>query len=213
MEKVFEQFRNIGVVPVIAIEDASKASLLASALVKGGIHIAEITFRTACAEEAIREMIKAEPHMLVGAGTVLNVEQTERAVKAGAKFIVSPGYNPDVVDWCIANNVPTVPGVSNASEIMACVNKGLSVLKLFPAERLGGCKIVDDFGGPFPHVSFLPTGGVNLENLIDYAKRKNVLCVGGTWMVKKNLIEDNKWDEISQLCSEAVKVIHDIRRS
>lgn len=208
MDKVYEQFRDIGIIPVVAIEDASKAADLAHALVKGGLPASEVTFRTACAAEAIEAMIKAEPDMLVGAGTVLNVEQAEKAVKAGAKFIVSPGYNPDVVDWCIKNKIPTMPGISNPSEITACINKGLTYLKLFPAERKGGYKIIDDFGGPFPQCAFMPTGGVTTENVGEYAKRKNILCMGGTWMVKKPLIEGEKWDEITQICKDAVKAMH-----
>ncbi len=208
MADIYETFRDIGIIPVVAIEDASKAAGLAHALVAGGLPASEVTFRTACAEEAIREMIKAEPNMLVGAGTVLNVEQAERAAAAGAKFIVSPGYNPDVVDWCIAHNMPTMPGVSNPSEITAAVNKGLKYVKLFPAERKGGYKIIDDFGGPFPGVSFMPTGGVTTENVGEYAKRKNIICMGGTWMVKKPLIEGEKWDEITKICKEAVKAMH-----
>lgn len=205
---IYDTFRDIGIIPVVAIEDASKAADLAHALVKGGLPASEVTFRTACAAEAIEAMIKAEPDMLVGAGTVLNVEQAEKAVKAGAKFIVSPGYNPDVVDWCIKNNVPTMPGISNPSEITACINKGVTHLKLFPAERKGGYKIIDDFGGPFPQCTFMPTGGVTTENVGEYAKRKNILCMGGTWMVKKPLIEGCKWDEITQICKDAVKAMH-----
>ncbi|MBP3607791.1 MAG: bifunctional 4-hydroxy-2-oxoglutarate aldolase/2-dehydro-3-deoxy-phosphogluconate aldolase [Treponema sp.] len=208
MADIYEQMRDIGIIPVVAIEDASKAADLAHALVKGGLPASEVTFRTACAEEAIKEMIKAEPNMIVGAGTVLNVEQAERAHKAGAKFIVSPGYNPDVVDYCIKNNIPTMPGISNPTEITACINKGLKYLKLFPAESKGGYKIIDDFGGPFPQISFMPTGGVKTENLSEYAKRKNILCMGGTWMVKKPLIEGEKWDEITQICKDAVKAMH-----
>ncbi|HAC32008.1 MAG TPA: 2-dehydro-3-deoxyphosphogluconate aldolase, partial [Treponema sp.] len=208
MADIYDTFRDIGIIPVVAIEDASKAADLAHALVKGGLPASEVTFRTACAAEAIEAMVKAEPDMLVGAGTVLNVEQAEKAVKAGAKFIVSPGYNPDVVDWCLKNNVPTMPGISNPSEITACVNKGVTHLKLFPAERKGGYKIIDDFGGPFPQCTFMPTGGVNTENVSEYAKRKNILCMGGTWMVKKPLIEGCKWDEITQICKDAVKAMH-----
>ena len=208
MADVYDTFRDIGIIPVVAIEDASKAADLAHALVKGGLPASEVTFRTACAAEAIEAMIKAEPDMLVGAGTVLNVEQAERAVKAGAKFIVSPGYNPEVVDWCIAHNIPTMPGISNPSEITACINKGVTHLKLFPAERKGGYKIIDDFGGPFPQCTFMPTGGVNTENVSEYAKPKNILCMGGTWMVKKPLIEGGKWDEITQICKDAVKAMH-----
>lgn len=211
MADIYETFRDIGIIPVVAIEDASKAADLAHALVRGGLPAAEVTFRTECAAEAIEAMAKAEPAMLVGAGTVLNVEQAERAVRAGAKFIVSPGYNPDVVDWCIRNGIPTMPGISNPSEITACINKGVTHLKLFPAERKGGYKIIDDFGGPFPQCTFMPTGGVTTENVGEYAKRKNILCMGGTWMVKKPLIEGGKWDEIAQICRDAVKAMHSFR--
>lgn len=205
MSDIYDRFREIKIIPVIAIEDVSKAENLSHALFKGGLSIAEVTFRTACASEAIEKMKKAEPNMLVGAGTVLNIEQAERALKAGAEFIVSPGFNPELVDWCIKNNIPTVPGVATATEITACINKGLRYLKLFPAERVGGCKIIDDFGGPFPQVSFMPTGGISLENVGDYLKRKNVFCVGGSWMVKKPLIEAENWSEITKLCAEAKK--------
>lgn len=208
MEDIFTKMRDIGIIPVVAIEDASKAADLAHALVKGGLPASEVTFRTDCAEEAIKEMIKAEPDMLVGAGTVLNVEQAERAHKIGSKFIVSPGYNPDVVDYCLANKIPTMPGISNPSEITACINKGVTYLKLFPAERKGGYKIIDDFAGPFAQCMFMPTGGVTTENVGEYAKRKNILCMGGTWMVKKPLIEGSKWDEITQICKDAVKAMH-----
>jgi len=205
---IYDTFRDIGIIPVVAIEDASKAADLAHALVKGGLPASEVTFRTACAAEAITAMVKAEPDMLVGAGTVLNIEQAKKAVDAGAKFIVSPGFNPDVVQWCIDNNIPTMPGVSNPSEITACVNMGVTHLKLFPAERKGGYKIIDDFGGPFPQCTFMPTGGVTTDNVGEYAKRKNILCMGGTWMVKKPLIEGEKWDEIADICRGAVKAMH-----
>lgn len=203
MADVYDTLRSGGIVPVIALEDASVAADLARALVRGGLSAAEVTFRTECAVEAIRAMCAAVPDMLVGAGTVLTVAQAEAAVRSGARFIVSPGYNPEVVDWCVENDIPTVPGVATASEIMACVNKGLSHLKLFPAERLGGCRILEDFAGPFSHCAFMPTGGISAENLSDYMKLENVFCVGGSWMVRKPLIEARQWDEITRLCVDA----------
>lgn len=203
----YDIFDGIDIMPVIALEDASKAEKLAGALCEGGIYCAEVTFRTSCASQAIKSMIEACPNMLVGAGTVLNISQAEKALEAGAKFIVSPGFNSELVDWCIKNNVPTVPGVSNASEITAAINKGLTKVKLFPARTLGGCALLDDFKGPFPQVSFMPTGGISLENVRDYFKRKNVFCVGGTWMVKKELIGGEKWSEISEICKKSLELI------
>lgn len=211
MASIYDTFRDTGIIPVVALEDVSKAESLAHALVKGGLGICEVTFRTSCAPEAIEAMIKAEPALLVGAGTVLSVEQAERACKAGSKFIVSPGYNPELVDWCLKNNIAVVPGVATASEITACVNKGLSHLKLFPARTLGGAALIDDFKGPFPGVLFMPTGGVSPENLCDYLKRKNVFCAGGTWMVKKDLINSGKWEEITRLCAQAVQLVKEGR--
>ena len=173
-------------------------------MIKGGIPCAEVTFRTDAAEEAIRRMTTAFPEMIVGAGTVLNKETAERAVKAGAKFIVSPGLDEGTVRWCQENGIPVTPGVSSASEIQKGVTLGLKVLKFFPAESSGGVKMLKDLGGPFPQVKFMTTGGINTANLEEYARAKNVLAVGGSWMVKADLINEDKWDEIEALCREAV---------
>ncbi|MBQ0070916.1 MAG: bifunctional 4-hydroxy-2-oxoglutarate aldolase/2-dehydro-3-deoxy-phosphogluconate aldolase [Spirochaetales bacterium] len=205
--ELFEYFHNIGIVPVVKIDDASKAEKLAEAMIKGGILCAEVTFRTDAAEEAIARMSKAFPEMMVGAGTVLNAETAEKAVKAGAKFIVSPGLDEGTVKWCQANGVPVTPGVSSASEVQHGINLGLSVLKLFPAEAVGGVKMVKDLGGPFPKVKFMTTGGINQKNLADYAKCPNILAVGGSWMVKADLINNEDWDEITRLCKEAVVML------
>ena len=202
--EIFEFFHNLGIVPVVKIDDASKAEKLAEAMVKGGIPCAEVTFRTDAAEEAIKRMSTAFPEMIVGAGTVLNPETAERAVKAGAKFIVSPGLDEDTVKWCQKNGVPVTPGVCTASEVQKGVNLGLKVLKFFPAESSGGVKMLKDLGGPFPQVKFMTTGGINPDNLEEYARAKNVLAVGGSWMVKADLINNDKWDEIEALCREAV---------
>ena len=202
--EIFEFFHNLGIVPVVKIDDAAKAEKLAGAMIKGGIPCAEVTFRTDAAEEAIRRMTTAFPEMIVGAGTVLNKETAERAVKAGAKFIVSPGLDEGTVRWCQENGIPVTPGVSSASEIQKGVNLGLKVLKFFPAESSGGVKMLKDLGGPFPQVKFMTTGGINTANLEDYARAKNVLAVGGSWMVKADLINEDKWDEIEALCREAV---------
>ena len=202
--EIFEFFHNLGIVPVVKIDDAGKAEKLAEAMIKGGIPCAEVTFRTDAAEEAIRRMTTAFPEMIVGAGTVLNKETAERAVKAGAKFIVSPGLDEGTVRWCQENGIPVTPGVSSASEIQKGVNLGLKVLKFFPAESSGGVKMLKDLGGPFPQVKFMTTGGINTANLEEYARAKNVLAVGGSWMAKADLINEDKCDEIEALCREAV---------
>ncbi len=202
--ELFEFFHTLGIVPVVKIDDADKAEALAGAMCRGGINCAEVTFRTDAAEEAIRRMVKAYPEMVVGAGTVLNPETAEKAVKAGASFIVSPGLDEDTVRWCQKNSVPVTPGVCTASEVQKGVNLGLKVLKFFPAESSGGVKMLKDLGGPFPGVKFMTTGGINPDNLADYAKAGNVLAVGGSWMVKADLINNEKWDEIEALCRDAV---------
>lgn len=208
MNPILTKLGNIGLVPVVKIDDASKAPALAKALIDGGLPCAEVTFRTAAASDAIRAIAKAYPEMLVGAGTVINVELAKKAAEAGAKFIVSPGFNPAVVDWCIANNIPIVPGVNNPSGVEAGLEKGLEVLKFFPAEASGGVAMLDSLAGPFGQVSFMPTGGIGLENLADYARRSNVLAVGGSWMVKADLIESENWAGITALCRDAVTAIH-----
>ncbi|HBO36403.1 MAG: bifunctional 4-hydroxy-2-oxoglutarate aldolase/2-dehydro-3-deoxy-phosphogluconate aldolase [Sphaerochaeta sp.] len=203
-EALFEQIHKIGLVPVVKIDDAGKAVGLAKAMVKGGLPCAEVTFRTAAAEEAIKQITAAVPEMLVGAGTVTNLDFAKKAVAAGAKFIVSPGFNPTVVDWCLENNVPIVPGVCTPSDIEAGLSRGLSTLKFFPAEVSGGVEMLKNLAGPFPNLMFMPTGGISPANLASYAKQSNVLAVGGSWMVKPELIEAENWDAISALCSEAV---------
>ncbi len=204
-DEMTKQIEKIGIVPVIVINDASKAGKLAKAVYDGGITAIEVTFRTAAAEEAIKVAVKECPEMLVGAGTVINVEQAKRAVAAGAKFIVSPGFGDDVVDWCIANNIPVVPGVCTPSEVMRAVNKGLSTLKLFPAELSGGVAMVKNLCGPFPQVKFMTTGGISTKNLAEYAQCKFVAAVGGSWMAKADLIEAENWAEITKLSKEATE--------
>lgn len=204
MSDLFNQLHNIGIVPVVKIDDASKAVDLAKAMIEGGLPCAEVTFRTSQAEEAIKRMSDAFPEMLIGAGTVLNPETAEKAVKAGAKFIVSPGFDEKTVNWCIKNNIPVVPGLCTPSEIQKAVNMGLSVLKFFPAEASGGVDMLKNFQGPFPNVKFMTTGGINQDNLSSYAQAANVLAIGGSWMVKDSLINEERWDEITKLCQEAV---------
>ena len=208
MSEILEKLGLIGLVPVVKIEDASKAERLADALVAGGLPCAEVTFRTDAAADAISAITTAFPQMLVGAGTVINVDYAKKAKKAGARFIVSPGFNPAVVDWCLKNDMPVVPGVNNPSGVEAGLEKGLSVLKFFPAEQSGGVGMLSALAGPFPQVSFMPTGGISLKNLADYAKCANVHAIGGSWMVKSDLIESENWEEITRLCREAVTALH-----
>ncbi len=203
-EELFRIFHDTGIVPVVAINDANKAEKLAKAMIDGGIPCAEVTFRTAAAEEAIRRMTQAYPEMLVGAGTVINAALAEKAVMAGAKFIVSPGFNPETVEWCLHHNIPVVPGVATPSEIEKGLAYGLKVLKFFPAEALGGVNMLKNLAGPFGQVKFMTTGGINVNNLPDYAKAANVLAIGGSWMVKGDLIENEEWDKITALCKEAM---------
>ena len=203
-DELLNTLHDIGLVPVVKIDDAATAVPLAKALIDGGLPCAEITFRTAAAEEAIRNVTKAYPDMIVGAGTVINPELAKKAVAAGAKFIVSAGLNPETVKWCNENDIPCVPGVCTPSEIEQGLALGLTTLKFFPAEASGGVGMLKNFAGPFPQVRFMTTGGISAANLADYAKTPNVLAIGGSWMVKPELIESENWDEIKRLCEEAV---------
>ena len=202
-DELFKFFHNIGLVPVVKIDDAAKAVPLAKAMIEGGIPCAEVTFRTAAAEEAIRKMSEAFPEMMIGAGTVINPELAEKAVNAGAKFIVSPGLNPATVEWCLERNIPVVPGVCTPSDIEKGLSYGLNVLKFFPAEASGGVNMLKNLAGPFPQVKFMTTGGISTANLAEYAKASNVLAIGGSWMVKADLIDSDNWAEITRLCKEA----------
>jgi 2-dehydro-3-deoxyphosphogluconate aldolase / (4S)-4-hydroxy-2-oxoglutarate aldolase len=208
MNPILVKLGNIGLVPVVKIDNVNKAEGLAKALIDGGLPCAEVTFRTDAAAESIKIMSTKFPEMLVGAGTVINVELAKKAVEAGAKFIVSPGFNPSVVNWCLENNIVIIPGVNNPSGIEAGLEAGLDVLKFFPAEASGGVKMLDALAGPFGQVKFMPTGGIDLKNLSDYAKRSNVLGVGGSWMVKADLIDNEAWAEITKICQDAVAAIH-----
>ena len=210
-DELYTFFHDSGIVPVVKIDDAEKAVPLAKAMIDGGINSAEITFRTAAAEEAIRKVTAAFPKMVVGAGTVINPQLAEKAVAAGAKFIVSAGFNKDTVAWCLSHNIPVVPGVCTPSEIEMGLSMGLNVLKFFPAEASGGVAMLKDLSGPFSQVRFMTTGGINPNNLPDYAKASNVLAIGGSWMVKADLIENENWEEITRLCKEATVKLQGIQ--
>jgi 2-dehydro-3-deoxyphosphogluconate aldolase/(4S)-4-hydroxy-2-oxoglutarate aldolase len=192
------------ILPVVVLSDAGQAEPLAAALLAGGLHCAEVTFRTDAAEAAIR-VLAATSGLLVGAGTVLTPEQADRAVDAGARFVVSPGFGPAVVRRCQELGVPVFPGVATATEIQQALDAGLGVLKFFPAEQLGGAAMVKALAAPFGSVRFLPTGGVTAENLAGYLHVPAVLAVGGTWMVAADLLRAGAWDEVTRRSADAVR--------
>lgn len=205
MTELLNRIHDIGIVPVIAIDDADKAVDLARALVKGGLPVAEVTFRTEAAEEAIRAIVKEVPTMIVGAGTVLTQEQADKAIDAGVNFIVSPGFNPVITKYVLDRGVCMLPGTATAGEMEQAMMMGLDVVKFFPAEQNGGVAKLKALAGPYKTLKWMPTGGVNTDNLTDYLSFPQVLACGGTWMVKKDLIEAGKWDEITDICKKAVK--------
>ena len=200
-----------GVVPVVVLEDEKDALPLAEALIKGGLPVAEVTFRTAAAEGSIKAMCEAYPEMLVGAGTVLSVEQVDRALKAGARFIVTPGFDEEVVDYCLGNNIPVYPGTVTPSEVTKAVKRGLNICKFFPAEQYGGVSTIKALSAPFTTVKFMPTGGVSAKNLKDYLSCSKIVACGGSWMVKGELIKAHEFDKIRELTAEAVELVKEIR--
>ncbi len=208
---IVERIRAAGIVPVIKLERAEDARPLGRALVEGGLPIAEVTFRTAAAPEAIR-LLRAEfPELLVGAGTVLRPAQADAALAAGAAFAVTPGFNPRVVDHCLARGLPIVPGVNSPSQVEEALERGLALLKFFPAEASGGVKMLKALHGPYAEVSFLPTGGVEPANLASYLSLSYVAAVGGSWMVKEDLIAGGRYAEVAALCAEAVRQVASAR--
>jgi 2-dehydro-3-deoxyphosphogluconate aldolase/(4S)-4-hydroxy-2-oxoglutarate aldolase len=211
MQEILDTLGHLGLVPVVKIERAEDAVKLGEALLAGGLPCAEITFRTAAAEEAIGHISSSLPDIVLGAGTVRSVDQAERAVSAGARFIVSPGFNKKVVDWCLAKEVAVTPGVATPTEIDMATEVGLNTLKFFPAEALGGIKTLKAISAPYGDVRFIPTGGINLGNLPDYLALPSVHCCGGSWLVKGDLITAGKFNEITRLAQEAVAVVSKIR--
>ena len=200
---VLERLANSGVVPVVVLDDAKDAVPTANAMVAGGIDVMEITFRTAAAPDAIKAVAENCPDMLVGAGTVLNLEQCKKAVAMGAKFIVSPGFDAEVVDWCIANDIPVTPGCVTPTEITAAVNRGLKVIKFFPANVYGGLNAMKNLAAPFVGIKFMPTGGVNAQNLREYLDAPFIHAVGGSWVCPKADIAAGNFEKITKLCAEA----------
>ena len=208
---MFDAISKLGVLPVIKIDDVKNAVPLCRALISGGLPAAEITFRTECAADAIKLVTDEFPDMLTGAGTVLTVEQVDRAVAAGAKFIVSPGLNPTVVKHCRSIGVPVIPGVMTPGEIEKGLELGLKVLKFFPAEAAGGLKMIKALSAPYGGVKFMPTGGISEKNLADYLANPKVLACGGSFMVKSDLINEGRFDEIERMTREAVEIVKKAR--
>lgn len=211
MKTLEEQFYDFAVVPVVVLEDAKDAVPLAEALVKGGLPCAEVTFRTDAAEESIRLMCEKYPEMLVGAGTVLTTEQVDRAVAAGAKFIVSPGFDAEIVDYCLKKEISVLPGCITPSEVAQAVKRGLRTVKFFPAEQAGGLPMIKAMAAPYTMLKFMPTGGISTKNLKDYLGFDKIICCGGSWMVKGDLIKNKEFDKIAEMTKEAVELAASVR--
>lgn len=214
LDAVVEEFGNVGIVPVIKLDKVENAEKLAKALRDGGINCAEVTFRAKGADEVIRRMTKAYPDMFVGAGTVLTCEQADTAYAAGAKFCVAPGLNPKVVKHCLDSGIPFAPGLSSASEIEQALELGLDFVKFFPAEQAGGLQYIKAVCGPYTTMRFMPTGGINPDNLNTYLSYNKIVCCGGSWIVPSKLLDEENWEGITALCKEAIakmldfKVVH-----
>lgn len=211
MKTIFDKFSEIGIIPVVVIEDAKDAEALGRALKEGGLACAEITFRTKAAEDSIKIMAEKFPEMPVGAGTVLTVEQVDKAVAAGAKFIVSPGLNPDVVAHCIKMGIPIIPGICTPTEVEKAMTFGLDVVKFFPAEPAGGLNFIKAIAAPYTGIKFMPTGGINAGNVRDYLKYDRIIACGGSWMVKGDLIKTGNFKKITELTAEASRIVKEIR--
>lgn len=204
MNRILDEISKLGIIPVVALNDAKDAAPLANALCDGGLPCAEVTFRTDAAEESIKIMAKEFPTMLIGAGTVLTTEQVDRAVNAGAKFIVSPGLNPKVVKYCVDNGIIITPGCTNPSDIEQAIEHGLDVIKFFPAEASGGLNMIKSLAAPYTKIKFIPTGGIHEKNINSYLDFNRVLACGGSWMVNSDLINSGNFNKITELTSNAV---------
>lgn len=206
-----ERIQGLGIVPVVVLQDAANAKPLAQALCDGGLPCAEVTFRTDAAAESIRIMTEEFPDMLVGAGTVLTISQVDNAIKSGAQFIVSPGFDPEIVDYCLERRIPVFPGCITPSEIAQAVKRGLKVVKFFPAEQFGGASTIKALSAPYTGLKFMPTGGISTANLKDYFNCKSVIACGGSWMVKGDLIAAGDFQKIKELTEAAVKLATSLR--
>ncbi|MGL2739091.1 bifunctional 4-hydroxy-2-oxoglutarate aldolase/2-dehydro-3-deoxy-phosphogluconate aldolase [Helicobacter pylori] len=203
-DKIIEILQISPIVPVVVIEDIKDAVPLVQSLVEGGIQIIEVTLRSSCALEAIELIAKNVPKMRVGAGTILNPTQLEQAQNRGAEFLISPGLTIKLLEYAKKKDMPLIPGVSSSSEVMQALELGYSALKFFPAEYCGGVKLLNAFNGPFKGVKFCPTGGISADNMRSYLNLENVLCVGGSWLTPKNLIQNKEWDKITEICKRSL---------
>lgn len=211
VEELLKQIECMGILPVIKLNDAKDAVPLAKALCEGGLPCAEVTFRTEAAEESIRLMHEAYPDMVLAAGTVLTTEQVDRAVAAGASVIVSPGFDPEIVDYCISKNIPVMPGIVTPSELAQAVKRGLTRVKFFPATAAGGIKMIKAMCAAYTTVRIMPTGGINTSNLEEFLSCDKIFCCGGSWMVKGDLIKAGEFDKIKDMTAEAVALVKEIR--
>ncbi|GHR72839.1 ketohydroxyglutarate aldolase [Helicobacter pylori] len=203
-DKIIEVLQISPIVPVVVIEDIKDAVPLVQSLIEGGIQIIEVTLRSSCALEAIELIAKNVPKMRVGAGTILNPTQLEQAQNRGAEFLISPGLTIKLLEYAKKKDMPLIPGVSSSSEVMQALELGYSALKFFPAEYCGGVKLLNAFNGPFKGVKFCPTGGISADNMHSYLNLENVLCVGGSWLTPKNLIQNKEWDKITEICKRSL---------
>lgn len=210
-EEIFNRFEEVGIIPVVVLNDVKDAEPLGKALIDGGLPAAEVTFRTEAAEESIRVLSEKYPDMLVGAGTVLTTGQVDRAVKAGAKFIVSPGLDEEVVSYCLDKGIAVCPGTQTASEMMKAVKLGLRYVKFFPAENAGGLKMIKAIGAALTSLRFMPTGGINENNVEEYLRSQKVFCCGGSWMVKSDIIKEGNFDLIREKAAAASEVVRKVR--
>ena len=211
MNEILEKLGQYGIVPVVVLNDSKDAEPLADALCEGGLACAEVTFRTEAAAESIKIMSEKHPEMLVGAGTVLTVEQVDEAVAAGAKFIVSPGLNSEVVKYCLDKNIAITPGVVTPSEMEQAIELGLNIVKFFPAESSGGLSMIKAVSAPYTMLKFMPTGGINPGNVKEYLKSDKIFACGGSWMVKGDLVDAGDFDKIKELTKEAADIVKEIR--
>ena len=211
-QTIFDRFHTIGIIPVIEIDSTQRAKPLAESLLMGGLPVAEVTLRTEAALESIRIIAREVRKVIVGAGTVINREQAEASVEAGAQFLVSPGMVEEVVLWAHENQIPMLAGALTPTEMIRGINFGLNILKFFPSETMGGLKTLRALSDPFPQLRFVPTGGIRLENMADYLQMEKVHAVGGSWMAKRQMIADGRFDEITRMATEASDVVKHIRR-
>ncbi len=203
-DKIIEVLQISPIIPVVVIEDIKDAVPLAQSLIEGGIQIIEVTLRSSCALEAIELIAKNVPKMRVGVGTILNPTQLEQAQNRGAEFLISPGLTIKLLEYAKKKDMPLIPGVSSSSEVMQASELGYNALKFFPAEYCGGVKLLNAFNGPFKGVKFCPTGGISADNMHSYLNLENVLCVGGSWLTPKNLIQNKEWDKITEICKQSL---------